>query len=107
MLVLDDNYLVILKPEVRTKTATVVTKVKHKQVIETFIDTKKAPKVLVIVILNDQSPEGFTEKALLFDDWRKCAEIREFFLDEKKQIQLMAEKKTLLTFITSLEQEHL
>ena len=46
-----------------------------KQIVETFIDEKDS-RNLMIAVLSEQSPDGYVEFLIYFEDWRKCAEIK-------------------------------
>lgn len=104
-MLLDDNFFFIIKTDPKCKTRGVVhTKVKHKQVLATSIDAKDS-RVLVIALLSSENAKGFIEKVLFFDDWRRCTEIRQFFIEDKKARQLEAEKKLIESFLAECEQE--
>jgi hypothetical protein len=84
LMLLDDSFLLLIKLEPKSKTRGVVhTKVKHKEVLATSIDAKDN-RVLVVVVLSSQNAKGYIEKVLFFDDWRRCTEIRQFFIDDKR-----------------------
>jgi hypothetical protein len=60
---------------------------------------------LTIYILSNQNQRGYIEKVVFFDDWRRCTEIRDFFIEDNKLKQLENEKKVLETFFISCEEE--
>lgn len=83
---------------------TVQIKIKYKEIIETMID-KKDSRILVIAVLSEANPDGFIDKVFKFEDWRKTAEIRDFFIEEKKVKQIESEKAIFEKFLQSCEQE--
>ena len=100
----DDNFFVLLRPEAGRTKATVVTKIKHKYVVDTGID-KRSKKVLIVALLSEGAPSGFVERHLMFDDWRLATEIREFFIDEKRMLQLHEEKRLMEQYLNDCERE--
>jgi hypothetical protein len=84
---MDDNYFILLKPNLQNPThikGLVTVKQKHKKIVETMIDGSDS-RNLMIAILSDVSPDGYVEFTLYFEDWRKCAEIKDGYIDEKKK----------------------
>jgi len=105
LMLLDDSFLFLIKIDIKNKTRGVVhTKVKHKEVLATSIDAKDS-RVLVVAVLSTQNAKGYIEKVLFFDDWRRCTEIRQFFIEEKRAKQLESEKKLVESFLADCEQE--
>jgi hypothetical protein len=87
-MLLDENFIILLKPDGHNKVyphtrATVALKVKHKQIVETMID-RKDPRVIVMAILDDKNPDGYSEKRIVFEDWRKAIEIKDQHMDMSK-----------------------
>ena len=87
LLLLDQDFVILLKPDAQktyvTTKATVVLKLKHKQVVETMID-RKDPRVIVITVLDEKNPNGYSEKRIIFEDWRKAIEVKDSHLDMSK-----------------------
>ena len=80
LLLLDQDFMILLKPESQksfvTTKATVVMKIKHKHILETMID-RKDPRVVVMNVLDEKNPNGYSEKRIVFEDWRKAIEIKD------------------------------
>ena len=90
---IDDNYFILIKPNLSNPTnirGKLEMKQKHKQIVETMIDAKDS-RNLMIAMLQESSPDGYVELTLYFEDWRKCSEIKEFYIDEKKKYSLIIE----------------
>ncbi len=83
MMMLDTNYFVLIEPNIRNNKKTMgklMIKCKFKQVIETVID-KNDSRNLKIAMLSRENTTGFQELNLYFTDWRKCDEIKQFFIE--------------------------
>ena len=108
-MLLDEDFIILLKPDGHSKVfvhtrATVVIKVKHKSIVETLID-KKDPRVVVLAILDEKNPAGYSEKRIVFEDWRKAYEIKDQHLDMAKVRQMEGEKSAIEAFIKDCEND--
>ena len=108
-MLLDEDFIILLKPDGHSKVivhtrGTVVIKAKHKLIVETLID-KKDPRVIVLAILDEKNPDGYSEKRIVFEDWRKAIEIKDQHLDMAKVRQMEGEKSAIEAFIKDCENE--
>ena len=62
-------------------------------------------RILTIAILNEQSERGYVKSSIIFDDWRKATEIRDFFIEERRAQQIAYEKQVIERFLGECEEE--
>jgi len=75
----DQHFFILLRPNFSNPTqirGLIDFKVKHKQVIELYIE-KAEPRSLLVLLAED-GKDALTEVALLFEDRKKCQEAKEF-----------------------------
>ena len=111
-LMLDENFLILLRPTAQSPTRTkaqVFLKRKFKYVFETMLD-KADSRNLFLAVSKSTSPCSLAEECeevnVYFEDWRKCLEVRDFQIEDKRRRQLQREKDLLEQFLVEVcEQE--
>ena len=102
---MDEHYFILLKPTFQNPTnikGEILLKRKFKQILETMID-KADPRNLFIAYAKSEHTSNlndeFAELNLYFEDWRKCLEIRDYKIEEKRHNQLLWEKNLVEKFL--------
>jgi hypothetical protein len=104
MMMMDEHFVILLKPDQRLIRAQVILKVRHKQVAESLID-RKDPRVVVMAILDPTQPNGYVERRITFEDWRKAIEVKDHHMDQTKVQQLQTEKTAIEEFLKECDLE--
>ena len=104
-IMVDDHFLVLISPTIKNNKLTVghlMAKIKHKEVWRIFMMSRK-----IKFMSRGQKPRGstrgggpndydddeatFDEMTFYFEDWRKCLETKEYFIDRMKEAQTTRE----------------
>ena len=104
---LDENYIIILKANASNPQQVkgqVYLKIKHKLVADSDID-KKDPRVVVLAVLDNNQPHGYIERRMVFEDWRKANEVKDYHMDQVKVQQIQMEKTVVEEFLKECDLE--
>lgn len=53
----------------------------------------------MLALLSEESPDGFVEFTLYFEDWRKAQETKEQHIEERKKRQIENEREIIEKFL--------
>ncbi len=66
---------------------------------------KKDPRMIVLAVLDESAPNGYIEKRLLFEEWRRANEVKDYHMDQPKVRQLQMQKSIMEEFVRECENE--
>jgi hypothetical protein len=58
-----------------------------------------------MAILDPTQPNGYVEKRITFEDWRKAIEVKDHHMDQTKVQQLQTEKTAIEEFLKECDLE--
>jgi hypothetical protein len=104
----DENYFILIKPSSQSPAAqpkgTLNLKVKYKNILESMIDKHDMRNLLIAYannecILSTNVGDNYSELSIYFEDWRKCQEVKQAIMEDKRRKQIINEKNIIEKFL--------